>query len=73
YIKPEKQCKRIAQRAILLCEKELPDAKCFLVDFPGDLMKNKRCYEKVGFMDTGKRLKVQQNLVLACYEKYLYL
>ncbi len=72
YIKPEKQCKKIAQRAILLCEKELPDAKCFLVDFPEDLMKNKRCYEKVGFMDTGKRLKVQQNLVLACYEKYLY-
>ena len=48
YIKPEQQCKRIAQTAILLCEKEFPNAKCFLVDFPEDLMKNKRCYEKAG-------------------------
>jgi len=71
YIKPEKQCKRIAQNAILLCEKEFSDAKCFLVDFPEDLMKNKRCYEKAGFMDTGKRVTIQENLVLACYEKHL--
>ena len=71
YIKPEKQCKRIAQTAILLCEKELSDAKSFLVDFPEDLIKNKRCYEKVGFTDTGKRLTVQPNLVLACYVKFL--
>ena len=56
---------------ILLCEKELSDAKSFLVDFPEDLIKNKRCYEKVGFTDTGKRLTVQPNLVLACYEKFL--
>ena len=72
YIKPEKQCRGIAQTAILLCEKEFPDAKRFLVDFPEDLIKNKRCYEKVGFVDTGKRLTVQPNLVLAVYEKSLY-
>ena len=71
YIKPEQQCKRIAQTAILLCEKEFPNAKCFLVDFPEDLMKNKRCYEKAGFIDTGKRLQEQPNLVLACFEKIL--
>ena len=69
YIKPEQQCKRIAQTAILLCEKEFPNAKCFWVDFPEDLMKNKRCYEKAGFVDTGKRLQEQPNLVLACFEK----
>lgn len=71
YIKPEKQCKGIAQAAILLCEKEIPNAKGFLVDFPEDLLKNKRCYEKVGFVNTGKRLQVQENLILACYEKIL--
>lgn len=71
YISPEQQCKKIAQTAILLCEKELSDAKRFFVDFPEDLEKNRRCYEKVGFADTGKRLQVQPNLVLACYEKSL--
>lgn len=69
YIKPEVQCKGIAQTAILLCEKEFPDAKHFFVDFPEDLEKNKRCYEKVGFVDTGDRLTIQPNLVLASFEK----
>lgn len=72
YIKPDKQGKKIAQTAILLCEKELSDAKCFLVDFPEDLEKNKRCYEKVGFKDTGKRSSIHQGLVLACYEKTVF-
>lgn len=71
YIKPEKQCKGIAQAAILLCEKEFPNAKGFFVDFPEDLIKNKRCYEKAGFVNTGKNLQVQANLILACYEKIL--
>lgn len=71
YISPEHQGKRIAQTAILLCEKDLPGAKCFLVDFPQDLTQNKRCYVKAGFTDTGKRLEVQPGLVLACYEKTL--
>ncbi len=69
YIKPEYQCRKIAQTAILLCEKEFPDAKCFLVDFPEDMDKNKRCYEKAGFADTGMRLQEQQGLVLACFKK----
>jgi len=71
YIRPEHQGKKIAQTAILLCEKELSDAKCFFVDFPNDLEKNRRCYEGVGFQDTGKRLLVQPNLILACYKKCL--
>ncbi len=71
YIKPEYQCKKIAQTAILLCEKEFPNAKGFLVDFPEDLIKNRRCYEKAGFVDTGKRLQAEPGLVLACFEKSL--
>lgn len=71
YIKPDSQCKKIAQTAILLCEKEFPDAKSFYVDFPEDLIKNRKCYEKAGFRDTGKRLEAEPGLVLACYEKHL--
>ena len=71
YIKPELQCKGIAQTAILLCEKEFPDAKKFSVDFPEDLIKNRRCYEKAGFKDTGKRLEAEPGLILACFEKEL--
>lgn len=69
YIKPEKQCKRIAQRAILLCEEALGDAAYVMVDFPEDLAKNRRCYEKAGFCDTGKRMEVEPGLILACFEK----
>lgn len=71
YIKPEYQGKRIAQTALLLCEKEFADAKYFSVDFPEDLEKNRRCYEKAGFRDTGKRLEAEPGLVLACLEKYV--
>ncbi len=71
YVKPERQCQGIAQKAILLCEKEFPDAKRFTVDFPEDLIKNRRCYEKAGFCDTGMRLEVEPGLVLACFEKTL--
>ncbi len=71
YIKPERQCQGIAQTAILLCEKDFPDAKLFSVDFPEDLIKNRRCYEKAGFKDTGKRLEAEPGLILACFEKHL--
>jgi len=55
----------------LLCEKDFPDAKLFSVDFPEDLIKNRRCYEKAGFKDTGKRLEAEPGLILACFEKHL--
>lgn len=69
YIKPERQCNKIAQRAILLCEKEFADATAFYVDFPQDLIKNQKCYEAAGFCDTGKRMKTDPLVVLACYQK----
>ena len=69
YIKPGRQCKGIAQRAIALCEREFPGAVRFTVDFPEDLIKNQRCYEAAGFRDTGKRIAVEDGLTLACYEK----
>ena len=72
YIKPQMQCQGIAHRAILLCEQELTNAKQIFVDFPEDLEKNKRCYEKAGFVDTGERSSIHPNLVLASYEKIIW-
>ena len=69
YVTPERQSKGIAQNAILLCEAYFPDAVKFSVDFPEDLHKNRRCYEKAGFCDTGRRLEAEPGLVLACFEK----
>ena len=69
FIEPEHQGRRIAQTAILLCEKEFQDARYFSVDFPEDMQKNRRCYEKAGFHDTGKRVEVMPGLVLAYLEK----
>ena len=69
YIDPKLQCKGLGQKAILLAEKELADAKCFFVDFPEDMEKNRRCYEKAGFSDTGERIVTQDGPVLALYKK----
>ncbi len=71
YIRPDMQNRKIAQNAILLCEKEFEDAIRFTVDFPVELEKNKKCYESAGFRDTGKRAETEPGLVLACYEKIL--
>ena len=69
YIQPERQGHGIARTAILLCEKEFPDAKRFSVDFPKALEKNRRCYTHAGFQDTGKELEAEPGLILASYEK----
>lgn len=71
YIKPERQRRGIARTAILLCEKEFPDANTFYVDFPEDLVKNRKCYESVGFREAGMRKEVEPGLVLACFQKRL--
>lgn len=71
YIKPELQGKGIARKAILLCEKEFPDAKTFYVDFPEDMEKNRRCYSNAGYRDTGKKLIMDGNPPLAMFEKII--
>ncbi len=69
WIAPKYQNKGIAAAAILLCEREFPDARRFFVDFPIDMEKNKRCYQKVGFGDTGERRPGGEGLTLALYKK----
>ncbi len=69
WIDPAQQSKGIAAAAILLCEREFPDARRFFVDFPIDMEKNKRCYQKVGFCDTGERRPGGERLTLALYKK----
>lgn len=68
YIHPNYQSKGIAREAILLCEKEFPDAKFYYVDFPKDMDKNRRCYSNAGYQDTGESI-LTDNLVLSLYRK----
>lgn len=56
YIDPGHQNKKIAREAILLCEKEFPDARAYYVDFPEDMEKNRRCYYGAGYRDTKERV-----------------
>lgn len=69
FIAPSSQGKGAASAAILLCEKEFGDAVKLSVDFPVDLLKNRRCYEKAGYRDSGKRFSAEEGLILACFEK----
>lgn len=69
YISPEYQNKGIATKAILQSEKFLKKPRKLYVDFPEDLEKNRKCYTKCGYKDTGKRLEAEPGLVLACFEK----
>jgi len=50
-------------------ERELADATLFSVEFPQDLEKNRTCYTKAGFKDTGRRVKTEEEIVLARFEK----
>lgn len=69
YILPESQNKGIATEAILQSEKYLKEPKKLYVDFPEDLDKNRKCYTKCGYTDTGKRLETEPGVTLACFEK----
>lgn len=69
YVLPEYQSKGIATQAILQSEKYLKKPRKLYVDFPADLDKNRKCYTKCGYKDTGKRLDAEPGLTLACFEK----
>lgn len=71
YILPEHQSKGIATEAILQSEKFLKNPKKLYVDFPEDLDKNRRCYTKCGYKDTGKRLETEPGVILAAFEKVI--
>ena len=69
YIHPEYQSKGIASKVILLCENEFADAKVYHIDFPSVMAKNRRCYEKAGFEDTGITMTIPNAPELAIYKK----
>lgn len=69
YIHPDYQSKGIAREAILLCEKEFPDARAYFVDFPEDMEKNRRCYQSAGYRDTGDRIRMDGAPSLAMFKK----
>ena len=69
YIHPDYQNKGIARNTVLLCEKEFPDAKFYYVDFPEDIEKNRRCYQSMGYCDTGDRICIEGAPTLAMFKK----
>ena len=69
YIHPDYQNKGIARDAILLCEKEFPDARIYYVDFPEDMEKNRRCYESAGYCDNRERICSEGAPTLAMLKK----
>ena len=69
YVEPSLQGKGIAGQAIRLAEKNQPNIKSWEIDFPADQLKNKHCYEKLGYVDTGKRESINDKLTLAYYRK----
>lgn len=71
YIHPDYQGLGVARTAIQLCEKEFPDAETYYVDFPVDMDKNRRCYESVGFIDTGETVRWGNGPLLATYIKHI--
>ena len=72
YVRPDRQGRNITQKALLLCEKEFEDlAHIYVCGFSKRSQKNRRCYESVGFKDTGKTMEVEPGLMLTCYEKYI--
>jgi len=69
YIHPDYQNRGIARDAILLCEKEFPDARFYYVDFPEDMEKNRRCYQNAGYCDTADKICMEGAPTLAMFKK----
>ncbi|MBO4217058.1 MAG: GNAT family N-acetyltransferase [Clostridia bacterium] len=69
YISPEFQGMGIGSSVIRLCDAKFTDAKAFYVDFPSDMDKNRRCYEKAGYSDTGEKIPVGDGLTLTVYKQ----
>ena len=69
YIDPDRQNRGIARRAIMLGEREFPDAVRFTLEAPEELRSSRFCYSNAGFDDTGERLEISPGLVLAAFEK----
>ena len=71
FVDPQLQGKGIANTAIALCEQALADAVVYDLDFPVDQQKNRCCYERAGFVDTGERRIINELLTLAIYKKHV--
>lgn len=72
FIDPALQGQGIAGQAIAYCEQQFPDAKSYFLDFPIDQSRNRNCYEKAGYIDTGRREPINDRLTLAFYEKTVH-
>lgn len=71
YILPKLQKKGIAKTAILICEKNYPNAKRWFLDYPEDQVANKSCYKACGYTDTGSHRVINEMLTLVDAEKLI--
>ncbi|MDR2045053.1 MAG: GNAT family N-acetyltransferase [Clostridium sp.] len=71
YVLPEYQYRGIGSEAILLAEDLETSAVSWEIDFPVDRIQNRRCYEKIGYTDTGRREVINDKLILAFYQKII--
>lgn len=69
FVLPELQCRGVGSSALRLCEEHYPEAAHWSLDFPIEQAANRRCYEKAGYIDTGRRDVKSETLTLAVYEK----
>lgn len=71
YIDPALQGQGIAPEALRLCEAMTPDARRWYLDYPVQELRNRRCYEKAGYRDTGQRLEQSGGAITLGYMEKL--
>ncbi len=72
YIDPAFQGQGIAPEALRLCEATVSGARRWYLDYPVTEERNRRCYEKAGYHDTGERREQSGGAITLGYmEKYV--
>jgi len=71
YVDPAMQGKGIAPEAIRLCEGTAANAKRWRLDYPAEEERNRRCYEKAGYRDTGERQSQSGGAITLAYMEKL--
>lgn len=67
YVLPELQGNSIASTAILMCESTVSNANCWMLDFPADQIANRKCYQKAGYIETGKKREQSNGAIILAY------
>ena len=69
YVLPDVQGKGVGQTAIRLAEEQFPDANVWYLETLEDMPGNRHVYEKMGYLFTGKKEKINEKLTLVFYKQ----